>query len=93
MLTEQERIENHRKANYDWRKKHPEIWQAYKRRYYGKTAFALKHGESWTPEEDVFILKNWADHNMTDHELNKILGRSVCAIQIRRFRLKSASTK
>jgi len=93
MLTEQERKENHRKANYDWRKNHPEVYQAYKRRYYGKTSFAPKHGESWIPEEDTILLKHWPDHNITDHEMSKMLGRSVCAIQVRRWRLKLASAK
>jgi hypothetical protein len=91
MLTEQERVERHREANYAWKKRHPEVHQAYKRRYYGKTSFALKHGESWTSEEDTFILGHWTDRDMTDHEISEMLGRSVGAIQVRRWRLKLAS--
>lgn len=88
MLTGQERIESHRQANYAWRKKHPEAYQAYKRRYYRKTAYALKHGEIWTTEEDAIVLGHWPSHAINDHEIGAMLGRSVAAVQIRRCRLQ-----
>lgn len=89
MLTGQERIERHRQANYAWRKKRPEIHQAYKRKYYRKTAYALNHGVLWEPEEDAIILGHWPVPVMTDHELSGMLGRSVGAIQTRRSRLQA----
>jgi hypothetical protein len=90
MLTAEERIENHRQANYTWRKRHPELWNAMKKRYYGKTAYALNYGKKWGPEEDAIVLKHWpVDDNITDHEISELIGRSVGSIQKRRWLLSS----
>lgn len=55
-----------------------------KNRYYGKTAFIPGGGRFWTPYEEELVLK----HEVTDHELSKMIFRSVSAIQRKRSLLK-----
>ena len=55
-----------------------------KRRYYGRTANAKNSKNRYTPEETEMILS----HEVTDHELAKLLGRSVAAIQIHRHKCR-----
>lgn len=90
-LTEEEQKERHRKKVKEWKKANPGLWAAQKKKYYRKTAFALKHKEPWEPEEDAVILKHWPTTAMTDTEMSVLLGRSVNAIQIRRCNLKSTT--
>ena len=49
-------------------------------KYYRKTAFSKNHNKSWT-EEEIEIVMN---HEVPDHTISKIIGRSVAAIQITR---------
>lgn len=53
-------------------------------RYYNKTANAPNSYNRLTLAEIQMIL----EHKMTDHELSKILGRSVRAIQVARSRYR-----
>ena len=74
---------NRKKAYKDiekWRK------TAHKQRlkYYRKTSFAKKHRKQWTPEEIEIVMR----HETTDHNISKIIGRSVEAIQLRRCQEK-----
>lgn len=55
-----------------------------KHKYYSKTAFAPNHRFRFTDEE-IQLIK---DHNITDTEIAKKLGRSVQSIQIKRSRLQ-----
>ena len=54
-----------------------------KKRYYDKTAYAKNGGARYTKKEIELIL----NHEISDHELAKMLNRSVKAIQIKRSRL------
>lgn len=56
----------------------------YNEQYYAKTAHARNHKQPWT-KEDLIAVKN---HEMTDQELSKNLGRSVRAIQVVRHSIK-----
>lgn len=49
----------------------------YNEQYYAKTSYARNHKQPWT-KEDLIAVKN---HEITDQELSKKLGRSVRAIQ------------
>lgn len=57
---------------------------AYFRRYYDKTTDAPNRGQGWTVEEERLVL----EHSMSDHELSRLIGRSVKAIQIKRSKLR-----
>lgn len=59
------------------------IFAAYKKRYYGRTAFAENHKQRWADWEDRLVM----ERSVTDRELADKLGRSVAAIQHRRCRL------
>lgn len=52
----------------------------WKRRYYGKTQYAPNHKKRWSDDDIEIIMK----HELTDHEISAILGRSVKAIQLKR---------
>lgn len=54
------------------------------KRYYRKTAFAANGGEPYSAHECDLILA----HGITDHELSQLIGRSVGAIQKKRWKLK-----
>ena len=51
-----------------------------KRKYFSKTAKYKRR--TWTELEDVIVL----EHKKTDTEISKYIQRSVCSIQIRRYR-------
>ena len=50
-------------------------------RYYQKTQGAINSGQRWSDEETELVMK----HEMTDTEISKAIGRSVQAIQLRRY--------
>lgn len=66
----------------------PDVLRATKRRqqsrYYSKTAYAPKHHNIWEAYEIQLVL----DHKLPDSRLAAILGRSVGAIQTKRFEMK-----
>jgi hypothetical protein len=51
-------------------------------KYYRKTANAKNHHKPWTPEEIEIVML----HEVPDHMISKIIGRSVMSIQIARNR-------
>lgn len=75
--------------NKRWRHKGTErvreLRRAEKKRYRART-WSGKKRRSWTPREDEMILDQ--DLGLTDRELAPVISRSVCAIQVRRSRLK-----
>ena len=75
--------------NKRWRHKGTErvreIRRAEKKRYRDRTGSG-KGRRSWSKAEDQLILTQ--DHEMTDRELAPIISRSVCAIQVRRSKIK-----
>lgn len=73
-----------RKESYKDLNKWRESCQRQKAKYYGKTSNAENSRQPYTQKEMELIL----DHNITDTELAKMLGRSVLSIQIKRSRLK-----
>jgi len=73
-----------RKNQYKDMEKWREARNRQRARYYGKTSNAKNSGQPYTLKEMGLIL----DHNITDSELSKMLGRSVESIQIKRSRLK-----
>lgn len=76
------------KSNYEynkkWRNAHRDEYYRMKARYYAETAFAENGGQPYTKAQDDAILA----HDRTDRELAAEFGRSVTAIQHRRYRLK-----
>ena len=70
--------------NKTWRKRHPDIRHAGKKRYYQKTQSADNSKKPYTKTEVLLIL----DHKVPDTELSYILGRPVEAIQMKRCRSK-----
>lgn len=56
----------------------------YNEQYYAKSAYARNHKQPWT-KENLIAVKN---HEITDQELSKMLGRSVRAIQVVRNSIK-----
>ena len=72
-----------RKESYKDVEKWRKATRDYKRRYYGRTAFAKNHMKPWREDEDEIVLA----HETTDRQIAERLGRSVKAIQIRRSRL------
>ena len=71
-----------RKKDYKNLDKHHKTCRRQKQKYYRKTQLYEKR--LWSCEEDKIV----SDHNMTDTEISYAIGRSVCAIQVRRSRLK-----
>jgi hypothetical protein len=63
-----------------------EKWRAschrYRLKYYRKTAFAKKHKTPWTREEIEIVMA----HEVSDHKISEMIGRSVQSIQILRCR-------
>lgn len=73
--------------NKTWRKNHPDGWNKSKQRYYAKTGGPENnhnYKERYSKYENQLIL----EHELTDHELHKIIGRSVKSIQVQRWKLK-----
>ena len=58
--------------------------QLQKRRYYASTATG-RGMPRWTSDEDAVVER----HDMTDREISKAIGRSMGAIQKRRWVLKN----
>ena len=56
----------------------------YNEKYYARTAYARNHKQPWT-KEDLIAVKN---HEISDNELSKKLGRSVRTIQVVRNSIK-----
>lgn len=73
-----------RKNQYKDMEKYHKARNRQRARYYGKTSNAENSRQPYTLKEMELIL----DHNITDTELAKMLGRSVLSIQIKRSRLK-----
>ena len=71
-----------RKEKYKDMEKLRNTRNSQRKRYYDKTATYAPI--PWTLEQDKAVL----EHSITDTELSKIIKHSVCAIQIRRSRLK-----
>lgn len=72
-----------RKKDYKDLEKWRKTANAFRKRYYGKTATFKKI--PWEKWQDEIVLA----HEITDHEISKLVGHSVEAIQIRRSRLKN----
>lgn len=51
-------------------------------KYYRKTACAKNKNKPWTDEEIETVMR----HDMPDHTISEILGRSVQAIQMQRYK-------
>lgn len=49
-------------------------------RYYGATSFAINNNRRWTEEEIALVM----NHDITDKEIARKLGRSVHAVQLKR---------
>lgn len=76
--------EMNRKKDYRDMDRYRETRNAQKRRYYRRTEKSINSGQPWTPHE----IKRVMEHNVTDMQLSKEIGRSVAAIQVMRNRLK-----
>ena len=73
-----------RKKDYADMEKYAKTTRNQKKRYYAKTA--IYGSRPWTYEEDRMVI----EHKITDTELSKIIRHSVCAIQKRRYRIKTS---
>ena len=73
---------SYRKSHYKNLDKFRKTRNKGKRKYYSKTAKYKRR--AWTDLEDIIVL----EHKKTDTEISKYIQRSVCSIQIRRYRLK-----
>ena len=78
-----------RKDKYKDLDKWKKTASAQRKRYYDKTTNQRNSRKKWTQYEIETIL----DHEKTDSELSKNLGRSVRSIQVKRSRLKKAKKK
>ena len=65
------------------------VSQAANKKYYNKTSNA-RNGKSRFTEQELLLI--W-QHNITDMELSKRIGRSVQSIQIARSRMRSGIIK
>lgn len=73
-----------REYNKTYREKHRDDFNATKKRNYAKGRVNIRnYRERWTDEHDAMVIA----HDMTDRELGKLIGRSVQAIQMRRWKL------
>lgn len=77
-----------RPASYflKWRKAHRKNRNALRKRNYDKSKPPVRTCVAWAGIEDDIII--WWRCSYTDKELSKLLGRSVQAIQQRRYKLK-----
>ena len=78
-----------RERQLRWRKEHRKAWRQMRaeqnRRYYQQSQRNnRRRGERWTPAEDARVT---AMDRPSDRKLSKALGRSMQAIQQRRFSL------
>lgn len=71
-----------RKKSYKDMDRFNKTRNAQRKRYYDKTA--IYEPSRWTSEQDKLVL----EHTVSDTELSTLIGHSVRAIQIRRWRLK-----
>ncbi|MBR9682622.1 MAG: hypothetical protein GOV02_03015 [Candidatus Aenigmarchaeota archaeon] len=70
--------------NKRWRVKHPDIWQAGKKKYYDQFHPTINKCQLYTADEDALIITS----ELSDRDLHGCLGRSVAAIQNRRSKLR-----
>jgi hypothetical protein len=75
-----------RESYRKWVKNNPDAPKFYRKRYYalGRTNLS-NHYQRWTIEHDRYVLRD--GFAGTDHELARLIGRSVKAIHVRRVRL------
>jgi hypothetical protein len=71
-----------RKSDYKNIEKWRETCHKQRLKYYRKTANAENHRKPWTPEEIEIVML----HEVSDHMISKIIGRSVMAIQMIRHK-------
>lgn len=71
-----------RRHTYKDQDKARKTCNAQRMRYYQKTQDAINSGQRWSDEETELVMK----HEMTDTEISKAIGRSVQAIQLRRYK-------
>lgn len=76
-----------RKSEYKDLEKYKKTKREQEKRYYGKTQDALNSRKYWTPREIKMIMAK----NMSDRELSQILGRSMKAIQVKRYKIKCSN--
>ena len=69
-----------RKKGYKNIEKWRETCHKQRLKYYRKTACAENHRKHWTKEEIEIVMA----HELPDHIISKIIGRSVEAIQVKR---------
>jgi hypothetical protein len=73
------------KSNKEWRKKYPVKWNAAKKRYYNQfEANACNKYQIWT----IGDIKKVENKDISDRNLSKQIGRTVKAIQMKRYYLK-----
>lgn len=76
---------SHYEHNRNWRLRHPERWQAQKKRRNDLSKIGAKRlGARWTSEEDLVVL----DRSLSAMEAAKKLGRSERAVSNRRYNLR-----
>lgn len=71
--------------NKEWRLRHPDKRQEQKKRYYRKTVNARNDKQPWSPNEVRMVM----EHSIPDMELAEKIGRSVLAIQKKRWMMKN----
>ena len=76
-----------RKSEYKDLEKYKKTKREQEKRYYGKTQDALNSRKYWTSREIKMIMAK----NMSDRELSQILGRSMKAIQVKRYKIKCSN--
>ena len=69
-----------RKGDYKNIEKWRETCHKQRLKYYRKTAHAENKNKRWTAEEIEIVM----NHEVSDHKISKIIGRSVEAIQLKR---------
>ena len=69
-----------KKQNYKDLNKWRQSKNRQRKRYYKKTQNAKNSGRPWSLEEIKIVM----EHDMTDTEISKLIGRSVAAIQGKR---------
>lgn len=72
-----------RKSEYKDLEKYKKTKREQEKRYYGKTQDAPNSRKYWTSREIKMIMAK----NMADRELSQILGRSMKAIQVKRYKI------
>ena len=70
---------NHYRNLDKWRK----ACNRTRKRNYNKTSFAKNHNQRWTLQEIEIVMK----HEITDFEISQKIGRSVQAIQVKRWEM------